>query len=218
MGSRGTQRHALTSGVTEDLTGRVKRFRPKVGKVYRTEDLAGWTPNPTRMVQRMVQSGELVRLKKGLYLKPERNRYGEMPPSATEVVRAFVKDSPYVFTGPEYWNALGLGSTAVFPVQPVYNTKRSGEYQLGGRRFRLSRQRFPRRPTPEWFAVDLIEHRALVGVDEDTLKRGLTRAVTAGTLSADRLATMAKKFGTKHTQEMVADALGALQGGAPSTP
>lgn len=73
MGSRGTQRHALTSGVTEDLTGRVKRFRPKVGKVYRTEDLAGWTPNPTRMVQRMVQSGELVRLKKGLYLKPERN-------------------------------------------------------------------------------------------------------------------------------------------------
>lgn len=55
-------------------------------------------------------------------------------------------------------------------------------------------------------------------MDEDTLKRGLTRAVTAGTLSADRLATMAKKFGTKHTQEMVADALGALQGGAPSTP
>lgn len=55
-----------------------------------------------------------------------------MPPSAKEVVRAFVKDSPYVFTGPEYWNALGLGSTAVFPVQPVYNTKRSGEYQLGG--------------------------------------------------------------------------------------
>ena len=46
------------------------------------------------------------------------------------------------FTGSEHWNALGLGTTAVFPAKLVYNTKRSGEFTLGGRRFLLRRVGF----------------------------------------------------------------------------
>jgi len=158
---------------------RAKRFRQTIGKVYRTEDLK-WTSNPARMVKRMVDSGELVLLANGIYHKPERNRYGVMPPAVEELVGALVKHSPFVFTGPSYWNGLGLGSTVMFPVRLVYNTKRSGDYLLGGRRFRLSRQRFPLKPTPEWFAVDLMAHRDLMGLDEETLARGLVRALTIG--------------------------------------
>lgn len=214
MSSRGSQPEVSPPEVMENPTRRVKRFRPKVGKVYRTEDLAKWAPDPARMVKRMVKSGELVRLSKGMYLKPERNRYGVMPPAAEELVGALVKHTPYVFTGPAYWNALGLGSTVMFPVQLVYNTKRSGDYKMGGRRFRLSRQRFPRKPTPEWFAVDLIEHRDLVGLDAESLGRGLVRAVTNGTLSRHALAAMATEYGTRQTQQLVTAALDAADSGA----
>jgi len=195
-------------------TLRAKRFRPTEGKVYRTEDLTRWTSNPARMVKRMVDSGELVRLAKGIYHKPERNRYGVMPPAAEELVGALVKHTPFVFTGPAYWNALGLGSTVMFPVQLVYNTKRSGDYLLGGRRFRLSRQRFPMKPTPEWFAVDLMAHRDLVGLDEETLARGLVRALTIGTLSADTLAATAKEYGTRSTRQLITKASVAASAGA----
>lgn len=185
---------------------RATAFSPVVGKVYRTEDLARWTQNPARLVKRLVQEGEFVRVAKGMYLKPEQNRFGVMPPTAEELVGALVKHTPYVFTGPKYWNALGVGSTAMFPVQLVYNTKRSGDYRLGGRRFRLSRQRFPDTPTPEWFAVDLIAHREAVGLDDETLVRGLAHAISDGTLSPTTLDEMAAEYGTRPTKHLVARA------------
>lgn len=178
-------------------------FSPTVGKVYRTEDLAPWTSNPSRLATRLVKAGELTRLSKGMYVKSERNRFGVMPPTAAELVGALVKHTPFVFTGPTHWNALGLGSTAMFPVQIVYNTKRSGDYVLGGRRFRLRRQKFPGSPSPEWFAVDLIEHRGEVGLDDETLVRGLVHAITDGTLSSTGLEAMAAEYGTRATQQLV---------------
>lgn len=207
MGNQKSEATVSPSPVTEGPTRRYRQFRPVVGKVYRTEELAEWTNNPTRMLKRLVDSGEFVRLAKGMYHKPERNRYGVMPPESKELVGALVKHTPYVFTGPTYWNALGLGSTVMFPLQLVYNTKRSGDYQLGGRRFRLSRQRFPKKPTPEWFAVDLIEHRDLVGLDTETLGRGLAHAVIDGRLSPDTLKSMAAEYGTRETRELVNKAL-----------
>ena len=191
---------------TQSGTRPAKPFSPTVGKVYRTEDLSRWTSNPSRLVSRLVKAGELVRVAKGMYVKPERNRFGVMPATAAELIGALVKHTPFIFSGPTYWNALGVGSTAMFPVQLVYNTKRSGDYVLGGRRFRLSRQRFPSAPTPEWFAVDLIAHRDEVGLDDETLMRGLTHAITEGTLSATGLEAMATEYGTRPTQQLVAQA------------
>ena len=41
-------------------------------------------------------------------------------------MRTFLDGGPFVFTGAERWNALGLVSTAAFAAPLVYNTKRSG--------------------------------------------------------------------------------------------
>lgn len=73
-------------------------------------------------------------------------------------MHGFLEGSPFVFTGSEHWNALGLGTTAVFAAPLVYNTKRSGTFQFGGRKFVLRRIAFPENPPPEWFVVDLLEH------------------------------------------------------------
>ena len=73
-------------------------------------------------------------------------------------MRGYLGGSSFVRTGSERWNALVVGSTAVHSLTIVYNTKRSGEVVLGGRRFLLRRVRLPKNPPAEWFAIDLLEH------------------------------------------------------------
>jgi hypothetical protein len=173
------------------------------GHVYRTGDFLPFSANPTRFAKRLVQQGRLQTLAQGLFVHPRQGRFGSVPPTDEEVMRSFLRDSPFVFTGPERWNALGLGSTATFAAVLVYNEKRSGEFTLGGRRYLLRRVRFPRRPTPEWFAVDLIENAGMAGVSWTDLERGLARAVKEARLDRDALRRCAAEYGTKSTQAFV---------------
>src|SRR5690606_22111174 len=103
-------------------------------------------------------AGELQPLAHGLFLHPKRGRFGTVPPTNEELMRAFLDGAPLVLTGPAAWNTLGLGTSATFAAQLVYNTKRSGEFLLGGRRFLLRRVAFHKVPSAEWFAVNLFQH------------------------------------------------------------
>jgi hypothetical protein len=155
------------------------------------------------LAQRLVNAGQLRELARGLYLAPARSRFGEVPPSDETLMQAFLDTDHFVITGPPAWNTLGLGTTAMFAATLVYNTKRSGEFVLAGRRFLLRRVAFPARPTREWFAVDLIEHRAMAGADTDKVTTGLVRELRAGRLSADALADAAARYGTLATVDIV---------------
>jgi hypothetical protein len=177
------------------------------GRVYRTKEFARWTANPSRLLKRLVREGVLVRLGQGLVAYPETSKFGPTPPSDQELMRGFLEGAPFVFTGPEKWNALGLGSTALFAVPLVYNTKRSGLFELSGRRFRLSRVRFPKRPTPEWYAVDLFENHHSAGVSLATLRGGLTRALQEKRLEEKALVDAAAEFATRETRDYVQNAL-----------
>lgn len=186
-------------------TTRQERYRP--GAVYRTRDLRRWTRNPTRLAKRAVEAGELVKLSGGLYACPRKSKFGPLPPSDEAVMKAFLDGAPFVFTGPERWNQLGLGSTARFASRLVYNTKRSGEFVFGQKRFVLRRVRFPRKPTPEWFVVDLLEHHGMAGVELDVLEENLSAALRLDRFDAEALALMAERFGTRSTQALVERAL-----------
>jgi hypothetical protein len=186
---------------------RRNRFHPEPGCVYRTADLRQWTENPTRLAKRLVAQGRLKPLAHGLYAVPRQTRFGVVPPKAEAILDAFLGHTPFVLTGPEYWNALGLGSTALFPKQLVYNTKRSGEFELGGRRFLLRRVAFPARVTREWYAVDLAEHRDTVGLATEVLISRMRNAVTQGGLDQDRLRETAREYGTRNTQRLIEQAL-----------
>lgn len=186
---------------------RRNRFQPEPGCVYRTRDLRQWTENPTRMAKRLVAQGQLKPLAQGLYAAPRQTRFGEAPPKVEAILDALLDHTPFVLTGPEYWNALGLGSTALFPKQLVYNTKRSGEFDLGGRRFLLRRVTFPARPTREWYAMDLVEHRDTVGLAADVLVKRLKNAIAQGSLDKHRLRETAGEYGTRNTQKLIEQAL-----------
>jgi len=176
------------------------------GRVYRTKDLATWGKNASRLAGRLERQGVLERLAQGLFVHPRIGRFGSIPPDDEELMRGFLEGAPFVITGPERWNALGLGSTAVFATRMVYNTKRSGEFRLGGGRFLLRRVRFPAKPTPEWFAVDLLEHHDMAGVSLDTLAEGLARALKAGNLRFGTLRKEAREYATARIQELIEQA------------
>lgn len=179
------------------------------GRVYRTRDLHAWGANAPRLAKRLVEEGELVPLAHGLFVHPRRGRFGAAPPSDEETMRAFLDDTPFVFTGSDKWNALGLGATGVFATPLVYNTKRSGRFKLGGREFLLRRVAFPDNPPREWFVVDLLEHADQAGVARSNVAVALTRALGRGDFDRARLRDMAKRYGTKVTQALVDGALEA---------
>lgn len=181
------------------------QLRP--GRAYRTKDLAAWSANAPRLAKRLVREGQLVPLAHGLYVHPRRGRFGDVPPADEEVMRAFLDGGRFVFTGPERWNALGLGSTAMFVAPLVYNTKRSGTFELGGRRYVLRRVAFPDRPTAEWFVVDLFENAKSAGADPRELARALRRAVDTSSFDARRLRDLAQRYGTRRTRALVQCAL-----------
>lgn len=179
------------------------------GRVYRTRDLAAWSANAPRLAKRLVREDRLVPLAHGLFTHPRKGRYGDVPPEDEEVMRAFLDGGKFVFTGPERWKALGLGSTAMYAAPLVYNTKRSGTFELGGRRFVLRRVAFPPRPVPEWFVVDLFENADGAGVAPVDVAAALQRAVAAGQFDTERLREMAKRYGTRRTRLLVERALAA---------
>jgi hypothetical protein len=181
----------------------------KPGRVYRTRDLRAWSANAPRLAKRLVREGRVVPLAQGLYYRPRRSRFGFVPASDQELMRAFLGGSPFVFTGPERWNSLGLGTTALYAVPLVYNTKRSGMFTLGGRRFLLRRVRFPKNPPAEWFVVDLLENAQMAGVSKHDLAHALRHAVAKGLFNPTRLRTMAAAYGTMATQTLVAGCLRA---------
>jgi hypothetical protein len=181
------------------------------GRAYRTRDLRTWSANPTRLAQRLVGEGRLREAAHGLYYAPIPTRFGPAPASDEELLRAFLGGESFLLTGPPAWNALGLGSTSMFAVTLVYNTRRSGEFVLGGRRFLLRRVSFPEKPAAEWFVIDLVQHHDMAGLALSELRAALLATLRIGLWDRARLREMAETYGTKATLAVVDDALSASE-------
>jgi hypothetical protein len=184
------------------------------GRAYRTHELRRWGQNPTRLAARLVREGRLREAAHGIYYAPVPTRFGPAPASEMELLRAFLNDTPFVITGPPRWNALDLGATAMFARTLVYNTERTGEFELDGRRFLLRRVRFPSAPSPEWFVVDLFQHHAMAGVALTTLEDGLERTLRLGRWDEPRLLVAAETFGTHDTRARIERCVAASRSAA----
>ena len=99
----------------------------KAGRAYRTRDLARWGKNPARLARRLVREGKLREAAHGLYYAPVTSKFGPAPVPDEVLLHAFLGGEPFLISDPPRWNALGLGSTAMFAATLVYNTQRTGE-------------------------------------------------------------------------------------------
>ena len=131
----------------------------KRGKVYRRADLSMWSTSVDRHLDELVKEGTLQKLSQGLYYFPNLSVFGETPPDEEVLVRSFLKDNRFLVTSLNAYNALGVGTTQLYNQKIVYNHKRHGVFNLGGKTFSFRvKPHFPNKVTQEFLLVDLLNN------------------------------------------------------------
>lgn len=144
------------------------------GRVYRRQDLAGFTTAVDRDLKTLVAGGKVRRLATGLYCRPGRSRFGDMPPDDRELVRAFLKTEDFLLTSYDHFNALGLGLTQVYNTYVVYNHRRAGDFHLGRKHFKFRLvPAYPAALSKEYLLVDMLNNLRNLPDDVSAVLRNL---------------------------------------------
>ena len=109
-----------------NYTSKVKEiiFNHNSGWVFTHVDFnsLGSAATVERVLSRMVMSGEIKRIRRGIYYIPENSRWGEVPPSQSNIIKALSRSMKTDFI-PDGANALyQLGLTQQVPMKQVYLT------------------------------------------------------------------------------------------------
>jgi hypothetical protein len=180
----------------------------KPGNVYRREDLVRWSNAVDRHAKELVDSNVLVKLAGGLYAYPKETDFGRAPPSDDTLVEAFLKDKRFLLASPNAYNSLGVGTTQLYDQTVVYNGKRHGEFQLGGRKFSFRmKPHFPRSLSREFLLVDLVNNLdALAEAKSEVLDRVKERATA---FDGPRLRKAVRDYGNLRTRKFFSELLQA---------
>lgn len=148
-----------------------KHLRP--GQVYRRVDLEQWSTAVDRHLKQLVEDGTLQKMSQGLYYYPAKASFGPVPPEDEKLVRAFLKSDDFLLTSPNLYNSLGVGTTQLYNKRVVYNHKRHGLFDLGGKEFDFRlKHKFPQELSEEFLLVDLLNNLNELAEDrEDVLRR-----------------------------------------------
>lgn len=166
----------------------------KEGKVYRRSDLARWSNAVDRDISVLVKDGVLEKLSQGLYYAPKRTAFGAAPPDEDVLVRVFLKDDDFLLTSPNAYNSLGVGTTQLYNQRVVYNHKRHGEFTLGGKQFLFhAKHRFPKKATPEFLLVDLVNNLGSLAEDKEHVLQNVV--AKAKTMSLTKLKHAVLNYG-----------------------
>jgi len=99
-------------------------FRHKPGWVFSHVDFAkiGNIATVERILSRLLEEKKINRIRRGLYYIPEHSRWGEVPPSQSEVVKALSRSmhTNFLLDGANALHKLGL--TNQIPMKQVYLT------------------------------------------------------------------------------------------------
>lgn len=79
-----------------------------------------------KMLERLCENGEIVKISKGIYYYPKKGKYGMVPPSEKEIVDVFTKNNTGIVVGYSLYNELNL--TTQIPKQIiVYSANTEGQ-------------------------------------------------------------------------------------------
>lgn len=176
----------------EKLNTLMKHLRR--GQVYRRADLEQWSKAVDRHLGELVENQTLQKLSHGLYYYPKETVFGVVPPEEKALIRSFLKDDEFLLTSPNAYNMLGVGTTQLYNKRTVYNHKRHGEFNLGGRTFFFHlKPRFPKKLTSEFLLVDLVNN--LDTLAEDTQKVLSMVKTKAKTMDVKKLKKAVQAYG-----------------------
>jgi hypothetical protein len=172
----------------------------KPGGVYRREDLARFSNTVDRHLKQLVEANVLKKLRGGLYAYPKETAFGPAPANDGTLVEAFLRDKRFLLASPNAYNSLGVGTTQLYDQTVVYNHKRHGEFQLGGRKFAFRvKPHFPKSLSPEFLLVDLVNNLdALAEAKSEVLDRVKERAAD---FDGARLRRAVRNYGSVRTRK-----------------
>ena len=195
---------ATASDSVESLRGAAAHLAEglRPGQVYRREDLARMSNAVDRHLRELVASGRLKKLAQGLYHAPRQSSFGPLPPEDADVVGGFLRDKDFLVFSPSAYNAVGLGTTQLYNRTLVYNHKRHGVFKLGNRQFDFRmKPRFPKKLTPEFLYVDLLNNLDDLAEDRDAVLRQAQGKLPS--FDRARLQRALDSFGTVATRKRV---------------
>lgn len=176
------------------------------GRVYRRSDLSRWSRSVDRHLDELVSDGTLEKLSQGLYYYPELSSFGKTPPREEVVVRSFLKDDRFLLTSLNAYNALGVGTTQLYNRQTVYNHKRHGDFTLGNKTFSFRlKPHFPRKATPEFLLVDLVNNLDQLAEDRDEVLQKVKNKMH--TMNPQKLERALSDYGSAKTKKILKPAL-----------
>nr|WP_272909515.1 hypothetical protein [Achromobacter pulmonis] len=180
----------------------------QAGRVYRREDLARLSTAVDRHLRELVATGKLKKLAQGLYHAPKQSSFGPLPPTDDQVVGGFLRDKDFLVFSPSAYNAVGLGTTQLYNRTLVYNHKRHGVFQLGNRQFDFRmKPRFPKKLTPEFLYVDLLNNLEELAEDRDAVLRQARGKLFS--FDSVRLQRAADSFGNVATRKRLREWMSA---------
>jgi hypothetical protein len=183
----------------------------KRGKVYRRAELTKWSNAVDRHLGLLLKDGSLEKLSPGLYYFPKESAFGVTPPDEEELVLTFLKDDRFLLTSPNDYNTLGVGTTQLYNRRVVYNHKRHGEFELGGRKFFFhSKPFFPRKLTQEFLVVDLINNLDKLAEDREQVLKNVF--IKVKTMDAKKLGRSVLQYGNAKAKELLTPLINKTQG------
>lgn len=179
----------------------------QAGRVYRREDLARLSNAVDRHLHELVSAGLLKKLAQGLYYAPKQSKFGPLPPTDEQVVMGFLRDKDFLVFSPSSYNTVGLGTTQLYNSTLVYNHKRHGVFKLGNRAFHFRvKPRFPKKLTPEFLYVDLLNNLEELAEDRDAvLSQARNRLMS---FNQPRLKEALNSYGNMATRKRVREWVG----------
>ncbi|TDQ79768.1 DUF6088 family protein [Sphingobacterium yanglingense] len=174
----------------------------KPGQVYRREDLTPYSNAVDRHLAQLVTEGVLDKIAQGMYYYPKQSVFGVIPPEDEVLVRSFLKDDRFLLTSPNSYNALRVGTTQLYNKRVVYNHKRHGEVDLNGKKFFFCKTPyFPKKATPEFLLVDLVNHLDSLAEDREMVLKNVI--VKAKSMDSNKLKYAVRAYGHTKTKKLL---------------
>jgi len=104
--------------------------------------------------------------------------FGIAPPDEDQLIKVFLKGDDFLITSPNYYNALGLGTTQLYNTKRIYNHKRHEDVRLGNRVYQFRRKpKFPKKLTQEYLLVDFLNNLDVLAEDKKAISDNLVTKI-----------------------------------------
>ncbi len=175
----------------------------RLGQPYRTSEFADKSNNLSRDLEELVALGWLKRPSPGMYYKPKKEWFGELPLDKEKLLAKFLKTDDFLLVDFNKYNALGLGTTQLHNKQVVYNYKRHGKFTLDGVEYEFKRvHQLPKKLDQEFLLVDMMNNFKQLGEDFELVCASIRRNWEK--FDSKRVLKLASKFGKIRTQKLFA--------------